>query len=95
MKKFFKKIPAFIIVSLIVLITVALAVFASNFVYDYNGDNQINIKDTKIFMETLVGLDDETISDLTGDGKVNILDVIEFQKNINIQSLTGWTTGIY
>ena len=89
MKKFFKKVPAIIVVSLIIIITVAFAVLAANseavgtwleYVVSAQNDNS-NIPDGLI--------------DLDGNGKINILEVIHSFNKLKVPQPIGFTKNRY
>lgn len=89
MKKFFKKVPAIIVVSLIIIITVAFAVVAANseaigawleyVISNQNGNGNIP----------------NGLIDLNGDGKINILEVIHSHNRLAVTQTLGFTDGIY
>ena len=84
MKKFFKKVPAIIIVSLIIVITVAFAVVATN------------INSVEVWLDYYINGDENSpLTDLDGDEKITILDAIAFHNNLTVTQTPGFTKGIY
>ncbi|MBR5322757.1 MAG: hypothetical protein IKU48_04360 [Clostridia bacterium] len=87
MKKFFKRVPALIIVSLIIILTVAFAVVAAN----------------STAIGTWLGyvVNDQTgeipagLQDINNNGKIDILDVIFAVNNSSDTVADTYTIGIY
>ena len=83
MKKFFKRVPALVIVSLIIVLTVAFAVIAAN------------VDSVETWLDYYVNGDNSALSDVDNNGTINILDAILFHKQGMAPSLDGFTKGIY
>ena len=82
MKKFFKRVPALLIVSLIIVLTVAFAVIAAN------------VNSVETWLDYYVN-GDTTLTDLDKNGSINILDAILFHKQGTAAIPDGYTKGIY
>ena len=100
MKNFLKKTPAFVVVSLIIIATIALTIFAASVVYDANNDGALDDKDVSSLMDNIVGKDElpsGTDFDLVDDDVINVLDVIALKNFITtLQTVAdGYTVGIY
>ena len=83
MKKYFKKVPALIIVSLIIVLTVAFAVIAAN------------VDSVETWLNYYVNGEDSALTDLDKNGTINILDAILFHKQGTVAVPDGYTKGIY
>lgn len=102
MKKFFKKAPAYAVISLILIVTIAISVLAATTVLDLNNDAKIDNEDVKLVMNSIVdksegALSDKTLADYDTNGELNVLDVIALKKIIyaNASIDDGFTKGIY
>lgn len=101
MKKIFKKAPAYVVISLVLIVTVAVSIFAASTVYDLNSDAKIDDEDVKLVMNSVVDKDgsltDKTLADYDGNTELNVLDVIALKKIIfaNAAIDDGFTKGIY
>lgn len=102
MKKIFKKVPAYAVISLVLIVTVAVSILAATTVLDLNNDAKIDDEDVKLVMNSVVdksegALSDKTLADYDANGELNVLDVIALKKvifaNANIND--GFTKGIY
>ncbi len=83
MKKFFKKVPALVVVSLIILLTVAFAVIAAN------------IDSVETWLDYYINGEESALTDVDNNGTINILDAILFHNQINAPAPDGFTKGIY
>ncbi len=100
MKNFLKKTPAFVVVSLIIIATIALTIFAASVAFDANSDGTLDNKDVSSLMDNIVGkgeLPSGTDFDLVDDDVINVLDVIALKNFITtLQTVAdGYTVGIY
>lgn len=83
MKKMFKRVPALIVVSLIILLTVASAVIAAN------------VDSVEIWLDYYINGEESALTDLDKNGKINILDAVLFHKQVTAPTPDGYTKGIY
>ncbi len=83
MKKFFKKVPALVIVSLIIVLTVAFAVVAAN------------VDSIETWLDYYVNGDESDLTDMDLNGTINILYAILYHKQGVATYPDGYTYGIY
>ena len=83
MKKFFKRVPTLVIVSLIIVLTVAFAVIAAN------------VDSVETWLDYYVNGDTTALTDLDKNGSINILDAILYHKQGTATYPDGYTKGIY
>ena len=100
MKRMFKKVPAYLVVSLIIVATVALTVLAASLNYDFTGDGKLDNEDIIAVMKSITGKDllaDESLADYDSNGVIDVLDVIAIKRYMFFlqDNDDGWTKGIY
>ena len=100
MKNFFKKIPTFAVISLIIVLTVVVAVFATNSTHgDINGKDGVNDDDVVAILDSIVGKEGNVGNLAEFDGKegINVLDAIALKRYIFMlgQDSDGYTTFWY
>lgn len=98
MNKAKKKLPAYVVVILVIALVAALTAFAVNVVIgDIDNDGVVTNNDVQLFLNYLVANNQAGLVDYNNDGSINILDVIAMKNAVrnSADMDDGWTIGIY
>ena len=100
MKNILKKIPTFAVISLIIVLTVVVAVFATNSIHgDINRSGVADNEDVVAILDSIVGKEGSAgdLAEFDGKEGINVLDAIALKRYIFQlkESRDGWTTFWY